>query len=174
MTATPRVRDAAPSDVPELLELIHALAEYERLPDDVTIDADDLGRILFGPEPALRALVSDAPPGHGHALAGTALWFLKFSTWTGRHSVFLDNIYVRTEHRNQGRGRQLLAELAATCVELGHARLEWWVLDWNEPATRFYTRHGSTPMDEWTVHRLSGEPLSALAASARPSPRLTP
>ena len=94
---------------------------------------------------------------------GFALWFLNFSTWRGVHGIYLEDLYVRPEHRGRGYGASLLAELARVCVERGFARLEWSVLDWNEPAIAFYRTLGSVPMEEWTVHRLSGEALRRLA-----------
>src|SRR5205823_1366347 len=103
----------------------------------------------------------------GTEVAGFALWFLNFSTWTGRHGIYLEDLFVRPQHRGLGYGASLLAELARVCVAQGYARLEWSVLDWNQPAIAFYRALGSVPMDEWTVHRLSGEALPRLATRAR-------
>ena len=94
---------------------------------------------------------------------GFALWFLNYSTWTGTHGIYLEVLYVRTEHRGSGAGRRLLAELARICVRRGYHRLQWWVLDWN-PATGFYRSLGAVPMAEWTVYRLAGQALQDLAA----------
>jgi GNAT superfamily N-acetyltransferase len=101
-----------------------------------------------------------APP----EVAGFALWFLNFSTWTGRHGIYLEDLYVRPELRGCGYGTALLGELARLCVERGYARLEWSVLDWNEPAIAFYRALGAVPMDGWTVHRLSGHALRRLGS----------
>lgn len=106
---------------------------------------------------------SDPAGAAAYPLAGFALWFLNFSTWTGTHGIYLEDLFVRPELRGQGHGRALLQTLARLCVERGYQRLEWWVLDWNEPALRFYRSTGACPMDEWTVHRLTGDALRALA-----------
>jgi GNAT superfamily N-acetyltransferase len=155
------IRPARPDDVPAIYHLIRDLAEYERSLAEVTATQADLHSALFGPDPAVFAHVAE----HEDEVAGFALWFLNYSTWTGRHGIYLEDLYVRPDLRGTGYGRQLLAELAALCVERGYARLEWWVLDWNEPARGFYDKLGATRMDEWTVHRLSGAALDALAAS---------
>ncbi|MGB7982690.1 MAG: GNAT family N-acetyltransferase, partial [Candidatus Nanopelagicales bacterium] len=102
-------------------------------------------------------------------LAGFALWFLNASTWLGRHGIYLEDLYVRPEHRGHGYGRDLMAVLARICLERGYGRLEWWVLDWNTPAIDFYRALGATGMDQWTVHRLADHDLKALAEHA-PAP----
>jgi GNAT superfamily N-acetyltransferase len=100
---------------------------------------------------------------HDGEVVGFALWFLNFSTWAGKHGIYLEDLYVRPDMRRFGLGRALLAELARICVERGYPRLEWWVLDWNQPARAFYAALGAAEMDEWTVHRLTGPALRALA-----------
>jgi GNAT superfamily N-acetyltransferase len=113
--------------------------------------------------------VIDGDPGaEGGAarLAGMALWFLNASTWLGRHGIYLEDLYVRPQYRGRGYGQALMATLAAICVERGYARLEWWVLDWNAPAIGFYESLGARAMDEWTVHRITGAELDALAGQA--------
>ena len=140
------------------------LAEYERARHEVTATEDDLRRALFGPQPALFAHVAEAD---GQP-AGFAVWFLNYSTWAGRHGIYLEDLYVRPRWRGGGHGRALLAELARICVARGYARLEWWVLDWNTPARGFYESLGAVPMDEWTVHRLTGPALAALAGQPPP------
>ena len=155
------IRPARPDDVPAIYHLIRDLAEYERSLAEVTATEADLHSALFGPDPAVFAHVAE----HEDEVAGFALWFLNYSTWTGRHGIYLEDLYVRPDLRGTGYGWQLLAELAALCVERGYARLEWWVLDWNAPARGFYGKLGAIRMDEWTVHRLSGAALAALAAS---------
>ena len=155
------IRPARPVDVPAIYQLIRDLADYEHALPEVTGTEDDLHRSLFGPKPAVHAHVAE----HEGQVGGFALWFLNYSTWVGQHGIYLEDLYVKPELRGLGLGRALLAELAALCVERGYGRLEWWVLDWNEPARGFYASLGATSMDEWTVHRLTGHALTELAAS---------
>lgn len=159
------IRRARPADVPAIYQLIRDLAEYERSLAEVTGSEEGLRRSLFGPEPAVFAHVAE----HDGRVAGFALWYLSYSTWLCQHGIYLEDLYVTPELREQGLGRDLLAELAAVCVERGYGRLEWWVLDWNVPALGFYAALGATGMDQWTVHRMTGAPLRALAAG-RASP----
>ncbi|MCW4386413.1 GNAT family N-acetyltransferase [Salinibacterium sp. SYSU T00001] len=162
MTLSHIPRPAREADLPEMLRLIHDLAEYEREPDAVMTSEDDLRRALFGEHPAVFAHVVDGdtdPSEVGGELAGMAIWFLTFSTWEGVHGIHLEDLYVRERFRGRGYGRALLSTLAAICVERGYARLEWQVLDWNEPAIGFYKKLGAVPMDEWTTFRLSGDAL---------------
>ena len=156
-------RPAAPSDVPELLRLIVELAVYEKEPDAVRTTEADLERALFGEAPAVFAFVVDGDePGE---LAGLAIWFLTFSTWEGVHGIHLEDLYVAPQHRGAGHGRALLARLAQEAVDRGLARVEWAVLDWNEPSIGFYRSLGASSMDEWTTFRLDGDALSSLGAS---------
>jgi GNAT superfamily N-acetyltransferase len=145
---------------------VHELADYERAPHECHLTSGQLRAALFGPSPALFCHVATLDG----AVVGFALWFLSFSTWRGTHGVYLEDLYVRPGHRGAGAGRALLAELAAECVRRGYARLEWWVLDWNAPAIGFYRSIGAVPMDEWTVQRLTGDALHALAANALKAP----
>jgi GNAT superfamily N-acetyltransferase len=156
------IRRASPADVPTIYELIRSLAEYERALPEVTGTLEQLRQSLFGPDPAVYAHVAE----HEGEVVGFALWFLNYSTWLCRHGIYLEDLYVRPDMRGQGFGRQLLAELAALCVRRGYGRLEWWVLDWNEPAIGFYRSLGAVGMDEWTVHRLTGPALAELASHA--------
>ena len=158
------IRPARPGDVPAIHQMMLELAEYERARHEVTATASDLRRALFSPQPALYAHVAEADG----QLAGFAVWFLNYSTWAGRHGIYLEDLYVRPRWRGGGHGRALLTELARICVARGYARLEWWVLDWNTPARGFYESLGAVPMDEWTVHRLAGPALSALAGQPPP------
>jgi GNAT superfamily N-acetyltransferase len=153
------IRDATPADVPDLFRLVEALAAYEREPDAVEATEDDLRRALFGPDPKVFALVAEE---HG-AVVGMAIYFLSFSTWTGRHSLYLEDLFVDPAARGRGTGKALLAALASRAVGIGCARLEWAVLDWNDPAIGFYRSLGAVPMDEWTTFRLTGQALVALA-----------
>ncbi len=122
----------------------------------------DLTAALFGERPAVYCHLAEL----GGAVAGFAVWFLNFSTWLGRHGVYLEDLYVRPAYRGQGVGRALLAELTALAGDRGYGRVEWWVLDWNEPAHAFYRTLGAEPMDEWTVWRLAGDALRGRGSDA--------
>ena len=153
------IRPAEAADIPAIHRLIRDLAEYEKALAEVSTTEEDLRRALLGDRPAVFAHVAEA----GGEVAGFALWFLSFSTWTGQHGIYLEDLYVRPDQRRSGLGRALLAELARICVTRGYARLEWSVLDWNTPARDFYASLGAAEMDEWTVNRLTGPALRALA-----------
>jgi GNAT superfamily N-acetyltransferase len=155
------IRPATAADVPRIVELIRELAEYERSLDQVTATEDDLRAALFAAQPAVFAHVAEADA----EVVGFALWFLNFSTWLGRHGIYLEDLYVTPAMRGRGIGKALLAELAATCARHGYGRLEWWVLDWNAPAIGFYRSIGAEPMSQWTVQRLAGPALARLAAA---------
>jgi GNAT superfamily N-acetyltransferase len=157
------IRPATPDDVPVILDLIRALAVYEREPDVVEATEALLAEALFGPTPAVFAHLACTSDG---AVVGLALWYVTFSTWLGRHGVWLEDLFVEPSHRGEGHGLALLHSLASVCVERGYGRLEWNVLDWNEPALRFYRALGAEPLDEWTVQRLSGEALVRLGSAA--------
>jgi GNAT superfamily N-acetyltransferase len=158
-------RPAVPADVPEILRLIVELAVYEKEPDAVKTTEGDLERALFGEAPAVFAFVVDGD--EPDELAGLAIWFLTFSTWEGVHGIHLEDLYVSPQHRGAGHGRALLARLAQEAVARGLARVEWAVLDWNEPSIGFYRSLGASSMDEWTTFRLDGGALSALGAPDR-------
>ena len=153
------IRPARPGDTGEIHRLIRELADYERSLAAVSATSDDLARALFGPAPAIFAHVAE----HDGEVAGFALWFVNYSTWLGRHGIYLEDLYVTPAVRGHGYGRALLAELARICVQRGYGRLDWWVLDWNSPAIGFYAAVGAEAMDDWTVHRLAGPALRALA-----------
>jgi GNAT superfamily N-acetyltransferase len=148
--------------VPEVLALIRALADYERAADQVETSEADLAAALFDPAPAVFAHLAEVDD----QVIGMAVWFVTFSTWTGRHGIWLEDLFVLPDARGRGAGLALLAALAAECRRRGYRRLEWSVLDWNTPALDFYRSWGATPMDEWTVHRLHGASLHALADRA--------
>lgn len=154
------LRPARESDLDTIIELIRGLAEYEREPASVTLDRDELRRHLFGPRPYAEVLLAETDQGE---VAGFALFFHNFSTWTGKPGVYLEDLFIRPQHRRHGYGRELLRALARLAVERGCGRLEWAVLDWNEPAIAFYRALGAGTMDEWTTHRLAGDALTALA-----------
>lgn len=153
------LRDARPGDEPGILDCIRALAVYEREPDAVENTVEALTASLFGERPAVFAHVVE----RDSRIIGIAIWFLTYSTWTGRHGIWLEDLYIREEFRGRGYGKALVSSLAAVCVERGYPRLEWTVLDWNAPSIAFYRSIGAAPMDEWTTQRLTGEALAALA-----------
>ena len=154
-----RIEPAQPADAALIVALVRELAEYERLLQDVRITTDDVRRDLFGPRAfaeAVIARVSDEP-------VGFALWFHNYSTFAGRPGLYLEDLFVRPAFRRRGYGEALLRYLARVTVERGCARFEWSVLDWNEPAIAFYRKLGAVPMDDWTVQRVTGPTLQALA-----------
>ena|SRR5436190_20836394 len=155
-----RLAHATIDDVPVILSLINALADYEQLANQVRATEDDLRAALFGAKPAAEVILASA----GDEPAGFALFFQSFSTFVGRPGLYLEDLFVKPEWRNQGLGRMLLARLAHIAVERGYGRMEWSVLNWNEMALRVYRAAGARPLSDWTVYRLSGGELSALAS----------
>jgi len=153
------LRFATAHDVGLILDLIRQLADYEKMVDEVVADEDQLRQSLFGDRRVAEVVIAsyDGEP------AGFALFFHNFSTVLGRPGVYLEDLFVIPEFRGHGIGKILLSFLARLAVERGCGRLEWWVLDWNEPAIRFYERLGAKPMDEWTVFRVTGDALEELA-----------
>jgi GNAT superfamily N-acetyltransferase len=164
-TANLRIRPAVPADVPLVLAFIRGLAEYERLADKVQATEEMLREHLFGPHPRAEVLLVELD---GEAV-GFALFFHDFPTSWGRPGLYLEDLFVRPEARGRGVGRSLLAHLARLAVERGCGRLDWVVLDGNEPAIGFYRRLGARPLDEWTLYRLDREALNQLAGEAGPS-----
>ena len=158
------VREGRETDVEIVVAMVNELAAYERAADQVRVTPEQLHRALFGGaapggHPAAYLLVAE----EGDEPVGFALWFLNFSTWEGVHGIYLEDLFVRPEHRGSGAGRALLTALARIAQERGYARMEWSVLSWNEPAIGFYRRIGAVPMDEWTTYRLTGSALASLA-----------
>src|SRR5262249_33673341 len=149
------IRPATPDDVPAIARLIRALAEYERLAHAVELDEGRLREHLFGPRPCAEVLLAE----EAGAVVGFALFFTNFSTFLGRPGLSLEDRSVEPEPRGRGHGKALLAALARAAVARGCGRLEWSVLNWNEPAIGFYRSLGAVPMDEWTVYRLTGDAL---------------
>ncbi|CAL9345434.1 GNAT family N-acetyltransferase [Streptomyces sp. Tu 3180] len=158
------IREATVHDVPEIHALVRELAAYEKAAEQARATEEQLRAALFGEHPAASVLIAeDDTTG---AVVGFALWFPRFSTWTGTRGMYLEDLYVRPHTRGAGHGRALLAALAAICRENGFERFEWVVLDWNEPAIAFYKALGAELLEEWTVCRLTGAPLEELAARA--------
>jgi GNAT superfamily N-acetyltransferase len=157
----PRIRRVRESDVPAVVDLVRALAEYERLTHECEMTDEQLQAALFGPEPALFGHVAEVDG----EVVGFTLWFLSFSTFRGTHGIYLEDLFVRPEQRGTGLGRALLATLAEECVRKGYARLEWSVLDWNAPSIAFYEKVGAAPRDGWTVFRLTDQALAALGGA---------
>lgn len=155
------IRQATPHDVPLIAELIRDLAEYEKLSQDVVFSEAKLKEHLFGPRPYAEVIIAEQD-GVG---VGFALFFHNFSTFLGQPGIYLEDLFVKPEYRGQGHGKQLFAELARLAVKRGCGRLEWAVLDWNNPAIGFYESLGARPNDEWTVYRLTGDALKSLSQS---------
>ena len=158
-TADIRIVPAMERDVPTILSLIKALAEYERLAHEVEATEDDIRDSLFGDWPGAEVVLAYV----GSDLAGFALFFHNYSTFLGRRGLYLEDLFVLPAYRSKGVGRRLLSHLARVAVERRCGRMEWWVLDWNESAIRFYQSIGALPMDDWTVYRLQGDALARLA-----------
>lgn len=156
------IRSATVEDTPLILSFIRELAEYEKLSHEVVATEEALRASLFGERPFAEVLLAFV----GGEPLGFALFFHNFSTFLGKPGIYLEDLYVRPEHRGTGAGRALLVRLARLAVERGCGRLEWWVLDWNEPAVGFYKRIGARAMDDWTVYRLTGDALERLAGGA--------
>jgi GNAT superfamily N-acetyltransferase len=153
------IRPAQAEDVPDILRLIRALAEYEKLANEVVATEDKLRVALFGERPAAETLIATRD---GHAV-GFAFFFHNFSTFRGARGLYLEDLFVEPDHRGHGLGRRLLKELAQIAVERGCERMEWSVLDWNTPAIGFYKSLGARPLDDWSIFRLTGEALQAFA-----------
>lgn len=153
------IRDATVDDCAILLDLIRGLAEYERLTHLMSATESTLKDALFGSRPGAEALLAfehDDP-------VGFAVFFHNFSTFLGRRGLYLEDLFVLPAYRGRGIGRRLLSHLARIAIERRCGRMEWWVLDWNETAIRFYRSIGARPMDDWTVYRLDGDALARLA-----------
>ena len=156
------IRAARTGDERVIVDLVRALADYERLAHEVEATADGLAAALFSEAPRVFCDIAEADG----AVAGFALWFYTFSTFRGRHGIYLEDLFVRPEHRGQGAGKALLRHLARRCVDEGLGRFEWSVLDWNEPAIAFYRSQGARLLDDWTMCRVDGAALAALGGAA--------
>jgi GNAT superfamily N-acetyltransferase len=154
------IRDAVSDDAPLIVKFIEDLADYERMRDEAVASVADIERSLFGPNPRVFCQIAETDS----APAGFALWYYTFSTFQGRHGIWLEDLFVDPAYRGHGIGKALLADLAGRCIREDLGRLEWAVLDWNEPSIGFYEAHGAQFMDEWRRCRVSGEALAALGA----------
>jgi len=163
MTATKKqdivIRTAAEKDVPEILNFIKALAEYEKLSDDVSANEEQLKKTLFGKNKFVEVIIAD----YKNEPAGFMLFFHNYSTFLGKPGIYLEDLFVKPEFRGKGIGKLLLAYLGKLAVERDCGRIEWSVLDWNEPSISFYKSFGAKPMDEWTVFRVTGNAIGNLA-----------
>jgi GNAT superfamily N-acetyltransferase len=156
---TVTVRAATPADAALIFGFVRALADYERLLDQVEATEADIARDLFGPAPRAFCDIAESEG----APVGFALWFYNYSTFRGRHGLYLEDLFVVPEARGKGAGKALLRRLAQRCLDEGLARLEWAVLDWNAPSIAFYDSLGADALDDWIVRRLTGEALERLA-----------
>ena len=155
------IRPARATDCALLLTFVHELAEYEKQPQEVVATEADFLRDGFGPRPRFEAVIAE---GDGQP-AGFALWFYNYSTWAGRHGLYLEDLFVRPAHRSRGIGKALLAHLARVAIEQGCARYQWQVLDWNTPSIRFYEALGARSLPEWITMRVEGAALATLGGS---------
>jgi GNAT superfamily N-acetyltransferase len=159
------VRTAREADVPVILELIRGLAEYERAPHEVVCDEAVLRESLFGAKPDAEVLLACVGVNGSEHAAGFAVFFHNYSTWWGRRGLYLEDLFVRPEMRGQGIGKALLSALARVARDRGCARMEWSVLDWNQPAIDFYRSLGAAAKEEWTVYRLNRPEIEKLASA---------
>jgi diamine N-acetyltransferase len=156
------IRRARPGEAGLVLDFVRELAEYEKLSHEVEATEADIADALFGSDPRLFCAIAEW---NGEPV-GFAVWFLNFSTFSGRHGIYLEDLYVRPSHRGRGLGKALLVYLAKECVDNGWSRLQWAVLDWNAPSIAFYKSLGAAMLDDWTLCRVSGPALTRLAGSA--------
>ncbi len=156
------VRPAMPADIPQILAFIRELAEYEKLAHEAVATSEQMQAHLFGARPYAEVIIAEVD---GES-AGFALFFHNFSTFTGQPGIYLEDLFVRPQFRGAGVGKRLISQVAKIAVERNCSRFEWSVLDWNEPAIRFYRSLGASPMDAWTVQRVTGEALQTLAEQA--------
>ncbi len=153
-----KIRSARRDEAAIILQLINDLAEYEKAPDEVKATEKEVTETIFADNPKVFC---DFVEVDGD-VAGMAIWFLNYSTWQGKHGIYLEDLFVKPEYRGHGYGKALLQHLASICNERGYERFQWWVLDWNSPAIEFYRSLGAEAMSEWTVYRVSDEPLRRL------------
>ncbi len=153
-----KIRPARQEEVGVVLQLIHDLAVYEKAPNEVEATEKELLETIFTSDPKVFCELVEVDG----EIAGMAIWFLNYSTWQGKHGIYLEDLFIKPEFRGRGYGKALLKHLAKICDDKGYGRFQWWVLDWNSPAIEFYRSLGAVAMDEWTVYRVSGQALKEL------------
>jgi len=153
-----KIRPARQEEVGIVLQLIHDLAVYEKAPNEVEATEKELLETIFSNDPKVFCDLVEVDG----EIAGMAIWFLNYSTWQGKHGIYLEDLFIKPEYRGRGYGKALLKHLAKICDDKGYGRFQWWVLDWNSPAIEFYRSLGAVAMDEWTVYRVSGQALKEL------------
>ena len=153
-----QIRPARRDEVGIVLQLIHDLAVYEKAPNEVEATEKELLETIFSNDPKVFCDLVEVDG----EIAGMAIWFLNYSTWQGKHGIYLEDLFIKPEYRGRGYGKALLKHLAKICDDKGYGRFQWWVLDWNSPAIEFYRSLGAVAMDEWTVYRVSGQALKDL------------
>jgi GNAT superfamily N-acetyltransferase len=154
-----KIRTANYKDLAIIHKYIKDLAEFEKAPQEAVVTIKDLEQTLFCSNPQVYCLLSEVDQN----VTGIAIWHLNYSTWLGKHGIYLEDLYIDPKFRGLGHAKALLSQLAKICIEKGYPRLQWWVLDWNKSAIDFYNSIGAQPMDEWTVFRVSGKELGNLA-----------
>jgi GNAT superfamily N-acetyltransferase len=153
------IRPATIADTDEILALIYELALYEKAPEEAKATREQIIDSFFCENPKVFCEIVEVDG----EIAGLAIWFLNYSTWQGKHGIYLEDLFIRPKFRGKGFGKALLKHLAAICEARGYGRFQWWVLDWNEPSIEFYKALGAVAMDEWTVYRVSEDALTQLA-----------
>ena len=155
------IRPAKTTDIDEILALIYELALYEKAPEEAKATKSQIMESFFSDNPKVFCEIVEVDG----EIAGFAIWFLNYSTWQGKHGIYLEDLFIRPQFRGRGFGKSVLKYLAQICVDRGYGRFQWWVLDWNTPAWDFYLAKGSIPMTEWTMHRMQGQALKDLGKS---------
>jgi GNAT superfamily N-acetyltransferase len=153
------IRPAKTTDIDEILALIYELALYEKAPEEAKATKSQIMESFFSVNPKVFCEIVEVDG----EIAGLAIWFLNYSTWQGKHGIYLEDLFIRPQFRGRGFGKSVLKHLAQICVDRGYGRFQWWVLDWNTPSIEFYKALGAVAMDEWTVYRVTGDALTGLA-----------
>jgi GNAT superfamily N-acetyltransferase len=157
------IRPAKTTDIDEILALIYELALYEKAPEEAKATKSQIMESFFSDNPKVFCEIVEVDG----EIAGLAIWFLNYSTWQGKHGIYLEDLFIRPQFRGRGFGKSVLKHLAQICIDRGYGRFQWWVLDWNTPSIEFYKALGAVAMDEWTVYRVTGDALTELAADEK-------